>query len=115
MERALRPQTRITAQGIRGLIAAERTRASPERVRLATLCIFFYFPELNRLNALRKELYEEQHPQTTHLSALRFGQYALSLSEGCGLAGGTMFLPIPLSQALRCSQTGPALPVQPTR
>lgn len=115
MERALRPQTRITAQGIRGLIAAERTRASPERVRLATLCIFFYFPELNRLNALRKELYEEQHPQTTHLSALRFGQYAPSLSEGCGLAGGTMFLPIPLSQALRCSQTGPALPVQPTR
>ena len=27
----------------------------------------------------------------------------LSISEGCGLAGGTMSLPVPLSQALQCS------------
>lgn len=39
----------------------------------------------------------------THLSALQVGQRMLSLSEGCGLAGGTMFLPVPLSQALQCS------------
>lgn len=27
----------------------------------------------------------------------------LTHSEGCGLAGGTMFLPVSLSQALQCS------------
>jgi len=31
------------------------------------------------------------------------GQSVLSLTEGCGLAGGTIFLLVSLSHALRCS------------
>lgn len=39
----------------------------------------------------------------THWSALQVGQCTLTHSEGCGLAGVKMFLPVPLSQALQCS------------
>lgn len=112
---ALWPQTRITAKVIHGRRAAERTSTCPKRVHLAALCIFFCFPQLNCLGALRKELYEEQHPQMTHPSAVQVGRCRLSRSEGCGLAGGTLLLPIPPSLAVQpvVGQTGSALPVHP--
>lgn len=51
----------------------------------------------------------------THLSAVQVGRCRLSLSEGCGLAGGTMFLPVPPSLTVQpvVGQTGSALPVHP--